>query len=715
MNFNIGDTMGGYEIVGVLGSGGMGEVYRVRNVISDRVDAMKVLLANLQREQDFGTRFLREIKVQARLVHPNIAQLYTAFEHDGNLIMIMELIDGLSLLELLQRGRIPLSEAIDYTRQALAALGYAHEQGVIHRDIKPGNIMVTRSGTVKLMDFGIAKAATDHSLTVTGNLIGSLYYMSPEQVKAISIDSRSDLYSVGIVLYQMATGKKPFDGDSEYRIMRAQVEDPPTPPTAIEPSVPDELSNVILRALAKDPAERFQTGEEFREALGRVTVLLKEDAAGATRMLGRDASPFRPREAPTAPLSAPVPLEPPSRQPAPSGESVRHYEPPAASTREKPVLPPPASRPGRPHVANAAPETDEMAEQRPARSRTPLWIAAGIAAAVLTVAATQMFDWMATGTSDQAASGKNAPVETPPLAQIPADRSQPPAADNDSPSTAPTSSATPPVIPAAQEVPRQTPPERQTPSERQTSAPARPNREAAAKAAANPPAEPQAAPKAPAGRTTPPGVELAPYTNNPPAARTSATATAPAAQSSPPPPLTASSGTAAGAAPVSQTPSRDGVPGAVQKAATPPPTTPAGSSQPQTGSTPESGLTTGASAAPASPEAPADRVYLPSEVDSLPDVLDRIQPRYSGAAAQARAEGVVRLEAEIWPDGRAHGIRVVQSAGHPDLDRNAVAALARWTFIPGRKNRLPVKVRARIDFPFSLQSTTQRPALSKDK
>jgi protein TonB len=127
------------------------------------------------------------------------------------------------------------------------------------------------------------------------------------------------------------------------------------------------------------------------------------------------------------------------------------------------------------------------------------------------------------------------------------------------------------------------------------------------------------------------------------------------------------------------------------------------------------GQTAGTSAAPASPEASADRVYLPSEVDSLPDVLDRIQPRYSGAAAQARAEGVVRLEAEIWPDGRAHGIRVVQSAGHADLDRNAVAALARWTFIPGRKNRLPVKVRARIDFPFSLQSTTQRPALSKDK
>ena len=198
MNFGIGNIVGGYEIVGILGSGGMGEVYRVRNVISDRVDAMKVLLASLQRDQDFATRFLREIKVQARLVHPNIAQLYTAFEHQGNLIMVLELIEGLSLLEMLRHGRIPLSSAVDYASQALSALSYAHEQGVIHRDIKPGNIMVTRAGAVKLMDFGIAKAATDRSLTITGNLIGSLHYMSPEQVRAEPLDSRSDLIRSGL-------------------------------------------------------------------------------------------------------------------------------------------------------------------------------------------------------------------------------------------------------------------------------------------------------------------------------------------------------------------------------------------------------------------------------------------------------------------------------------------------------------------------------------
>ena len=212
MNFSIGDTVGGYEIVGILGSGGMGEVYRVRNVISDRVDAMKVLLAGLQRDNDFATRFLREIKVQARLVHPNIAQLYTAFENQGNLMMILELIEGMSLADMLQRGRIPLAKAIDYVSQALTALSYAHQQGVIHRDIKPGNIMVTRAGSVKLMDFGIAKAASDHSLTTTGNLIGSLYYMSPEQVRAEAVDGRADLYSLGIVLYQMATGQKTVRG-----------------------------------------------------------------------------------------------------------------------------------------------------------------------------------------------------------------------------------------------------------------------------------------------------------------------------------------------------------------------------------------------------------------------------------------------------------------------------------------------------------------------
>jgi TonB family protein len=579
--------------------------------------------------------------------------------------------------------------------------------------------MVTRSGTVKLMDFGIAKAATDRSLTVTGNLIGSLYYMSPEQVKAISIDSRSDLYSVGIVLYQMATGKKPFDGDSEYRIMRAQVEDPPTPPTAIEPAVPDELSNVILRALAKDPAERFQTGEEFREALGRVAVLLKEDAAGATRMLGRDraAPAFRSREAPTAPVGEPDPIEPVPRRAAPAS-SARHPEPaPAASdVQATPVRPLPPIAPREPlPAASQTADDGELADERPARSRTPLWIAAGIAAAILTVAATQMFDWMA-GTSDRAASGETARLETPAKPQTPTDRGQPSASDVESQSTAPPSSvATPSTTPAPPVSPRET-----ASVQRQTAAPSRRGGEAPDKTAGNAAAKSQTTPGAPAARATPPAVDTAPLANNLPPVRTDSVA-APASGSPPRPVAAGASGTPTAANPGSQTPiAASGSQAPATKITSSQPTTPAGSAQPQTNSPSGAGQAAGASPtsaspAPPIPEPPADRVYLPNEVDSLPGVLDRIQPRYSGAAAQAKAEGVVRLEAEIWPDGRAHGIRVVQSAGHPDLDRNAVAALARWTFIPGRKNRLAVKVRARIDFPFSLQSTTQRPALTKDK
>ena len=267
MNYNIGDRIGDYEIIGALGAGGMGKVYKVRNTISDRVEAMKVLLPDLSGVPELADRFLREIKVLAGLDHPNIAALRTAQRIDNQLVMVMELVDGFTLEDRLKTGPIPVAEALNYAAQALSALSYAHARGVIHRDIKPANIMVTPETLVKLMDFGIAKAAGDRKLTMTGTTLGSLYYMSPEQIKAGEPDARSDLYSFGVTLYELVTGARPFRGDSDFSIMSAHLEKQPVPPIEVDPKLPAALNEIILMSIAKDPAKRFQSAAAFQAAI----------------------------------------------------------------------------------------------------------------------------------------------------------------------------------------------------------------------------------------------------------------------------------------------------------------------------------------------------------------------------------------------------------------------------------------------------------------
>jgi serine/threonine-protein kinase len=268
MNYEIGSRVGDYEVLEVLGAGGMGRVYKVRNVISDRVEAMKVLLPDLEGDADLADRFMREIKVQASLDHPNIAALHTALRLDNQLLMFMEYLEGVTIDVVLRSGRIPIDKAIDYSVQVLSALSYAHAHGVVHRDLKPANMIVTPSGVVKLMDFGIARMVADRKLTQTGGTVGSIYYMSPEQIKGgVAVDARSDLYSLGISLYEMATGARPFKGDSEYSIMAAHLETTPPPPIEVDPNLPPALSEIILMSLEKDPAQRFQTADAFRAAL----------------------------------------------------------------------------------------------------------------------------------------------------------------------------------------------------------------------------------------------------------------------------------------------------------------------------------------------------------------------------------------------------------------------------------------------------------------
>jgi serine/threonine-protein kinase len=271
MNLETGSIVGDYQIIGVLGEGGMGKVFKVRNTISERVEAMKVLLPDLAGEPDLADRFLREIKVLASLDHPNIAALRTALRFENQLLMIMELVEGVSLDQRAHQGRLPVAEAVRCIAQVLAALSCAHGQGVIHRDIKPANMMLMSDGTVKLMDFGIAKSAVDRKLTMTGTTMGSLYYMSPEQITGVeTLDARSDLYSVGVSLYELVTGRRPFDGDSQFAIMSAHLQQVPTPPITIDPSLPQSLNDLILLSVSREPNARFQSADAFRNALNSV-------------------------------------------------------------------------------------------------------------------------------------------------------------------------------------------------------------------------------------------------------------------------------------------------------------------------------------------------------------------------------------------------------------------------------------------------------------
>jgi serine/threonine protein kinase len=329
--------IGDYQILDELGSGGMGRVWRVRNVISDRIEAMKVLLPDLAGRQELAARFLREIKLMASLNHPNIAALRTAFTADNQLVMVMEYVEGTTLAERLEHGAIPVPDALNYVGQVLSAVSYAHQQHVIHRDIKPANMMLTPQGVIKLVDFGIARAGEERSLTMTGTTMGSLSYMSPEQVKGESTDARSDLYSVGVSLYEFVTGQRPFVATSDYSIMAAHVKEMPRPPVELHPGLPASLNEIILMAIAKDPARRFQTADAFRNALSSVPTTVPAAQAVTQSVLGTPTLDT-PRP-PAAIVAAPVP-DPGRQAPAPV-RGPKHATVAAANATPVAVPPPP--------------------------------------------------------------------------------------------------------------------------------------------------------------------------------------------------------------------------------------------------------------------------------------------------------------------------------------------------------------------------------------
>ena len=267
---------GRYELDGVVGRGGMAEVYRARDIRLDRIVAVKTLREDLARDQTFQARFRREAQSAASLNHPSIVAVYDTGEDMAGPThvpyIVMEYVDGRTLRELLRDDRRLLPErALEITDGVLRALDYSHRNGIVHRDIKPGNVMLTRSAEVKVMDFGIARAVSDAqaTMTQTAQVIGTAQYLSPEQARGERVDARSDLYSTGCLLYELLTGRPPFTGDSPVAIAYQHVRENPIPPSRIDPEIPAWADSIVLKAMAKDPAERYQSAAEMRTDIQR--------------------------------------------------------------------------------------------------------------------------------------------------------------------------------------------------------------------------------------------------------------------------------------------------------------------------------------------------------------------------------------------------------------------------------------------------------------
>ena len=290
----IGKKLGHYEILGLLGKGGMGEVYRAHDTRLDRDVALKVLPADLANDSVRLERFQREARIVARLNHPHIVTVYSVEEVDGVHFLTMELVEGQGLDEILSRDGLLPARVLDIGMAVCAALSAAHEKGVIHRDLKPANVRFTKTGFVKVLDFGLAKinenvtsseldATQAAPITTEGSIMGTVPYMSPEQLRGVRIDARSDLFSLGVLLYEMAAGRRPFGGATNTDVISSILRDTPEPLAQVKPAVPAELGHVVARCLEKTPDARYASAAELREALTAVRASVESGSVAHVR------------------------------------------------------------------------------------------------------------------------------------------------------------------------------------------------------------------------------------------------------------------------------------------------------------------------------------------------------------------------------------------------------------------------------------------------
>jgi len=298
--------IGKYEILAKRGDGGFGVVYKAMDTMIERVVAIKVLHQQYAEDEKLATRFRTEAKAMARLNHPNIVTIH-GFDIVGDrTFIVMEYVDGQDLDDVLKdKGAMPMASLIQIARQMTSAFGYAHENGIIHRDIKPSNVMVDASLNAKITDFGIAKILGDTKLTKTGSGMGSLHYMSPEQIEGKPIDARTDIYSLGITFYQMITGRVPFNDESEFVIMRAHLDQQPEPPSSLRSDIPPELEGIILRMLEKNPDDRYASMKAISADLDKLVGPQKVDTPAVS--------------------SEPTRQETPAPQPQPDGDTTIPY------------------------------------------------------------------------------------------------------------------------------------------------------------------------------------------------------------------------------------------------------------------------------------------------------------------------------------------------------------------------------------------------------
>ncbi|MBU3156668.1 Stk1 family PASTA domain-containing Ser/Thr kinase [Clostridium estertheticum] len=281
-----------YELLENIGEGGMGTVYKAKCHVLNRFVAVKILKAELSNDDEFVSRFKREATSIAKLSHPNIVNVHdVCSENDVNFI-VMEYVDGKTLKQIIkENGRLTSKKTLDIVFQIAKALQCAHTSGIIHRDIKPDNIMITKDEMVKVMDFGIAKVADSRTVTNSNKVMGTAHYFSPEQAKGSFVDGRTDIYSLGIVMYEMVTGKVPYNAESVITIAMMHIQGPITAPKDIVTDIPENINQVILRAMQKEPIKRYQTASEMSEVIGAIKenpnykVIVNSEIDGATKIM----------------------------------------------------------------------------------------------------------------------------------------------------------------------------------------------------------------------------------------------------------------------------------------------------------------------------------------------------------------------------------------------------------------------------------------------